>query len=102
MSTQVSFWETHLFIEAAIAQANVGPLPVAGTPAWCALDDDVRKLLALADAGVHHVLRIETAQAAMAQTSRDVSAAADWPAIAVRMRQHNEFHAARPWLRRSA
>lgn len=51
-SRQVSWWETHQFIEALITQANTGPLPPAGTPAWSALaDGDPRKLLALAVAG---------------------------------------------------
>jgi hypothetical protein len=82
-SQQVSWWEAHLFIEAAVARANVGPIPVAGTPAWRALDDlDPRKLLALALDGEHQVLRKEVAQTAMADASREVSAAADWPAVA--------------------
>ena len=86
-SQQVSWWDTHVFIAAAVANANAGPLPLAGTPAWCELaDGDPRKLLALAAAGEHHVLRIETAQAAMADASREISAAADWTAMAQRIR----------------
>jgi hypothetical protein len=100
-SQQVSWWETHLFIEAAIAQANLGPIPAAGTPAWRELDDsDPRKLLALAASGVHHCLRVDAAQSAMADASRAVSAAADWGRIGRRIREHNEFYVARPWLRR--
>jgi hypothetical protein len=80
-SQQVSWWDTHEFITALVAQAN--HLPPAGTPAWCALDDtDPAKLLALAAAGEHFVLRLETAQEALAQASRDVAAAVDCQAIA--------------------
>ncbi|BBY35881.1 hypothetical protein MMAN_57980 [Mycobacterium mantenii] len=87
-SQQVSWSETHQFLEAVLAQANVGPLPWAGTPEWCAMSDgDPRKLLALAIDGEHHVLRKEVAQAAHAQASRAVASAADWSAIANEIRQ---------------
>jgi hypothetical protein len=63
--------------------AHANHLPPAGTPAWCALDDsNPAKLLALASAGEHHVLRIETAQEALAQASRDVADAVDCQAVA--------------------
>jgi Protein of unknown function (DUF2742) len=100
-SQEVSWWCVHQFLEAALAQANIGPLPWAGTPAWCELSDgDPRKLLALAIAGEHHVLRVETAQAAMAEASQAISAADDWGRVGQRIRQHNEFYADRPWLKR--
>lgn len=86
-----------------LTQANAGPLPWAGTPAWCQLSDrNPRKLLSLAVAGVHHMLRVETAQAAIADASREISAAANWPAIAGQIRARAEFYATRPWLRRAA
>jgi hypothetical protein len=101
-SRQVSWYETNQFIEAAVAQANVGPLPWAGTPEWCAMaDGDPRKLLALAVAGEHHVLRVEVAQTSQAEASRAVSAAADWPKVAREFTGRDEFYAARPWLRRA-
>lgn len=79
-SQQVSWWSVHEFIAAMVAHANA--LPSAGTPAWCALPDaDPNKLLALAVAGEHHVLRVETAQAAMADASRAVAASADWTRV---------------------
>jgi hypothetical protein len=85
-SRQVSWWETHLFITELTKHVN--NLPCAGTPTWCALaNDDPRKLLALAVAGGHHVLRVETAQQSLAEASRDISAAADWSAIARTSRQ---------------
>lgn len=102
-SEQVSFWEAHTFLEAVLAQANVGPLPRAGSPAWCDLaEGDPRKLLSLALDGVHHILRVEVAQTARAEASRDVSGAADWPKIAREIQQINNFRASRPWARRPA
>ena len=98
-SRQVAWWPCHEFITALVAQAN--NLPVAGTPAWCALlDRDPRKLLALGVAGEHHVLRMETAQQALAKVSGDIAAAADWANIAREIQQCNSFYAERPWLRR--
>lgn len=80
---QVSWYETHLFLESVLAQANCGALPWAGTPAWMAMEDsDPRKLLALAVFGVKYALRIDTAQQAVAEASRAVSGAADWSAVA--------------------
>ncbi len=85
-SRQVAWWPVHEFISALVGQVNA--LPVAGTPAWCSLsDDDPRKLLALAVAGEHHVLRVEVAQAAMADASREISGAAPWSALAQRVVQ---------------
>ncbi|BBY52946.1 DUF2742 domain-containing protein [Mycobacterium koreense] len=87
-SRQVSWWFVHEFVEAAVAQANCGPIPTAGTPSWCELSDgDPRKLLAVAVAGEHHALRVEVAQAAAAEASSAVSAAADWPKVAREIQQ---------------
>jgi len=88
MSSQVSWWECHLFIERLVAQANYSSIPVAGTPEWVALcDGDPRKLLALAQFGVHHALRVETAQEAASEASRAIADSADWPALARRVGQ---------------
>jgi hypothetical protein len=91
-SRQVAWWPVHEFVATLVSQSNFvtalaqmqpGPLPVAGTPAWCALaNGDPRKLLALAVAGEHHVLRMEIAQEQLAEASQAISAAADWSAIA--------------------
>lgn len=82
-SQQVSWWPVHEFVDAVVQQANCGPIPAAGTPAWCALSDgDPRKLLAVAVGGEHHVLRIETAQETAAETSKAIAAATDWSRIA--------------------
>jgi hypothetical protein len=98
-SQSVSWWPVHEFIIELVAQAN--DLPVAGTPAWCALPDtDPLKLLSLAAAGEHHVLRMETAQEARAEASRAVAAAADWRAVSREVQQRAHFRASRPWVKR--
>lgn len=86
-SRAVAWWPVHEFIAAIVAQAGTTP-PAAGTPAWMALaDGDPAKLLAVAIAGEHHVLRVETAQEALAEASKSVAAAEDWPATARRIVQ---------------
>ncbi|WP_100465906.1 DUF2742 domain-containing protein [Mycobacteroides abscessus] len=81
-SIEVSWWAVHEFITAVVRQANTS-LPLAGTPAWCALSGgDPRKLLALAAAGEHHVLRIELDQLASAEASKAIAAAVDWGRVA--------------------
>ena len=80
-SRQVSWWSVHEYVQPLLNQ--VGHWPIVGTPAWCDLDaDDPVKLAALYDAAQHHALRIDTAQAAQAEASRDVAASADWSVIA--------------------
>jgi hypothetical protein len=99
-SRQVSWWAVHEFVTAVLSQVNGWPM--AGTPAWCSLaHEDPRKWAAVFDAGQHHTLRVETAQAAMAEASQAISAAADWGRIGQRIRERNEFYASRPWLRRT-
>lgn len=92
-SQQRAWWPVHEFLVAVVAQANYGPIPAAGTPSWCALaDGDPRKLLALAQDGEHHVLRIEAAQEAAAEASKAVAAEEDWSAHARSIRRHREAH----------
>jgi hypothetical protein len=89
-SRSVSWWPVHEFLAAVLAQANEAP-PMAGTPAWRALaDSDPAKLLALAVAGEHHVLRMEIGQEALADASKAIAAVADWPAISREVRQRAE------------
>jgi hypothetical protein len=79
-SQQVSWWSVREFIMPVLNQAN--GWPTAGTPAWCSLaHDDPRKWCALLDGAQHWALRMDSCQAAMAEASRDVSAAADWSAV---------------------
>ena len=88
MSSQVSWWECHQFIERLVAQSDHGWIPVAGTPEWVAMcDGDPRKLVALAQFGVHHALRVETAQEQLADASKSVAAAEDWSSTAARIRR---------------
>jgi hypothetical protein len=102
-TSQVSWWPVFEFWQAAVAQANAGPLPWPGTPLWCDLaDGDPRKLLALAEFGVHHALRVETAQEASAEASRAVGGSVDWSKVSREILRRNDFYAARPWLRRAA
>lgn len=99
-SQQVAWWPVHQFVQSLVQQANYGQLPVAGSPSWCVLGDgDPRKLLAVAVAGEHHVLRVDTAQSALADASRVISSAADWPAVARSIRRRSEIYIPR---RRSA
>jgi hypothetical protein len=100
-SQQVSWWSVHEFVAALLDQANGWPM--LGTPAWCSkANDDPQKWAALLDAAQHWALRLESCQEAECQASRDISAAADWSGIAQKIRQHNEFYAAKPWLKRVA
>lgn len=86
-SSQVSWWSVHEHVQPLLDQ--VGSWPMAGTPAWCALNtDDPVKLAALLDAAQHHTLRVETAQAAKAEAARAISAGADWSAAANQIVQH--------------
>ncbi|WP_041180171.1 DUF2742 domain-containing protein [Mycobacterium canetti] len=95
-SQQRAWWPVHQFLEAVVQQANYGAIPVAGTPSWCALSDgDPRKLLALAIDGEHHVLRIETAQTALAEASCEISKAADWPELSRAIRRRSGVYITR-------
>jgi Protein of unknown function (DUF2742) len=82
-SMQVSWWDCHVFMTEMARQANCGPVPWPGTASWCELaDGDPRKLLALAEFGVHHALRVETAQQAECEASHAISAAENWSRVA--------------------
>lgn len=97
-SQQVSWWSVHEFVTAHL---QVEHWPMVDSPDWCLLDDDdPRKLAALLDAAQHWALRTETCQQAQAEASRDISAAADWSAIAQKWRARSEFRAAHPWMKR--
>jgi Protein of unknown function (DUF2742) len=90
-SRQVSWWSVHEYVTPRLAAAESWPM--AGTPAWCQLDDDDPvKLAALCDAAQHHALRVETAQAALADASKAVSDAEDWSAVATKaMHRHSVY-----------
>ncbi|UUO03628.1 DUF2742 domain-containing protein [Mycolicibacterium novocastrense] len=91
MSQQVDWWTVHEFVTPQLNQ--VERYPMAGTIAWQLLSDtDPAKWAALLDAAQHHILRVDMAQEARAQASKDVAAAADWPRIAREIRQRNEVY----------
>jgi hypothetical protein len=83
-SRQVNWWAVHEFVASVEAVVPAGERPPwPGTPAWCEMDDrDTRKLLAVAKFGVHHALRVETAQQARAEASKAIAAATDWRSVA--------------------
>lgn len=87
----VSWWEVHEFALPFLDEA--GSWPMAGSLAWRNLPEaDPAKLAAVLDGGRHWALRVETAQTALAQASRDISASADWPAIARDIRRRQDAH----------
>lgn len=99
-SQAVNFWAVHEFVA---ERMNGIVFPMLGTPAWCALpDDDPAKLAAVLDGGQHHALRLELGQAALADASRAIAAAADWRGIAAEITQRRAFRAANPWAVRQA
>lgn len=80
--------------------AQIGTWPMIGTPAWSDLTDEhPAKWAAVLDAAQHWALRLETSQEASCAASRQISAAVNWGAVAKRRYDHNDWHAARPWLR---
>jgi hypothetical protein len=82
-SMQVSWWDCHVFMAEMVQQANCGPVPWPGTPAWCAIpDDDPRKLLALAGFGVYQAVSVDAWQDATAEAGSEISAGENWSAIA--------------------
>jgi hypothetical protein len=77
----VDFWSVHCYVAPALVAAREWPM--LGTLEWQHLADaDPAKLAALLDAAQHHALRIETAQAALAEASSAIASAADWQSIA--------------------
>ena len=80
-SRTVDWYSVCLFVDPILA--GVGSWPMAGSVTWQQLDDtDPAKWAALLDGARHHSLRIDTAQAALADASRAISGATDWRAIA--------------------
>ena len=66
---------------------------MAGTLAWQLLcDTDPAKWAALLDAAQHHILRVDTAQAALAGVSHDISTAANWQAVSREMLASQRLH----------
>jgi Protein of unknown function (DUF2742) len=90
-SRQVFWWAVHEFVSPLLS--NIGSWPMIGTPEWCNLaDDDPAKMAAIYDAAQHWALRVETSQAALAETSQNISAAADWSHISQQIRGRAEVY----------
>ena len=99
-SSQTSWWSVHEFVTAHL---QVEHWPLIGSPAWCELDDDdPAKLAAVLSAAEHWALRLEANQLAQTAAAEAIAGAADWPVIALEIRDRAEFYAARPWLKRVA
>lgn len=84
VSRQVNWAETYAFAQRLAHRLGVvlDHTAVAGTPSWCGLpDSDARKLLALVIGGVREAVSNDARQAAMAEGSRSVAAAADWRTV---------------------
>lgn len=93
-SRQVNWWSVHEFVLPTLIR--VQSWPMAGTPTWADLDDnDPVKLAAIFDAARHHALRVDTAQAAMVDASKQVAAAADWSTYSRKTLQRNGIYIAR-------
>jgi hypothetical protein len=90
-SQQVSWWSVYEYVAARVQQVKQWPL--VGTPAWCLLDDDDPvKTAAVFDAAQHFALRVETCQQQRCDAAHELSAAADWRAIATEVARHREVY----------
>lgn len=99
VSQQVSWSDVNAFVLPKLVK--VGDWPMAGSPAWCLLDDrDPVKWAAVLDAGQHWILRIEGWQQADCDASGEISSVRDWAATSRLVTQHNSYFAARPWTAR--
>lgn len=83
-SRRVAWEPVHRFLAPHLGDPDLIP----GTPAWCDLDDrDPRKKSALNWPVIYWAVAEDARQDAMAEASREISAAADWPAVGRRMMQ---------------
>jgi hypothetical protein len=78
-SRQVAWAPVHRLLAPLLGAPGLAP----GTPAWCDLDDtDPAKWRAVLWSAVWWSVAEDARQEALADASRAVSAAADWPGIA--------------------
>ena len=81
----VDWFTVHEFVVPVLDRAVSWPM--AGSLAWQHLDDDDPvKIAALFDAARHWALRVDTAQAAMAEA---ISTSADWRSLAQDLQRPN-------------
>lgn len=76
-SRQVDWWPVHEFVE----ELDLADLPFPGTPAWCQLDDEHKRLACIA-AAEHYALLLDTRQEQLADASKAIAAAENWAAVA--------------------
>ena len=110
-SQQASWADVHQFVLPKLQR--VGDWPMAGSPAWCLLDDrDPVKWASVLDAAQHWTLRIEYFQTVEADASSNISNALNWSEIARTFARRDAFltargepaehFTARPWMDRRA
>lgn len=93
-SSAVSWWSVQEWVAPLLD--NLDGWPMVGTPEWVALPDrHPAKIAAVYDAARHWALRVETGQEAVAEASQAISAAADWAALANRIRRGRAAYIAR-------
>lgn len=85
MTRAVDWFPVHRLVAGFLD--TVESWPVAGTLPWQELSDtDPAKWAAVLDAAQHHALHLQLRQEALGQASRDISASANWSAIASQIR----------------
>ena len=84
-SRQVAWWLVYQLVAGHLGSQ---PQVIAGTPAWQQLPDDhPDKWAAIWWAAVWWALETDIRQECLADTSHEISRAADWPALARRLAQ---------------
>jgi len=82
-SRQVTYLPVYELLSPLLGDPGLIP----GSPVWCQLDDtDPAKWQAILWAAVWWAVDQDTRQAALSDASREISAAADWSAIAKQIR----------------
>ncbi|OBK12970.1 hypothetical protein A5637_20670 [Mycolicibacterium fortuitum] len=90
-SRQVAWFEVYSFAARFAVNHDLDLLAsyemIPGTPQWCQLaDDDARKLMALVLGGVREALANDTRQEHIADAGKKICTAANWSALAQRIR----------------
>lgn len=99
------YTEVRDYVQRLVGSAG-GPAPAAGSPEWVALTDgDRAKLVAVLTAGTRAVLEDELAalddrRRAQKDAALEVSRAAEWPAVARRVRDRDQAIASGAYIGR--
>ncbi len=105
-SSSVAWWPVHVYATRLAGKLGVDlsdRLPFPGTLSWLNLaDDDPVRKAAMLQVASQRVLHIENRQECLADASKAIATAADWPAVAREVRQLAEFREANPWAVRKA